>query len=128
MVIASLGFFLLGVGGVLLPMVGVMMSGNLLMRYGVVLLALAAFATALSLSLYAFSEDAYTSNGMSRWETHNSSATHALFVVAVSVVLLLAVTAAFLRQRPQRLRLVAAGAALTWPVLWWVSVATLVGN
>ncbi len=119
--LGNVGAFALVAVGVLLSIAGALMPRSLLRRYGVPLLALAAVASALSLSFYAFGEDDYTSDGRTRWQTHDSSGSHLYYLVALVVSLLLAATAASLRRRPQLLRLVAVCGALTWPLLWFGS-------
>lgn len=114
--------------GLLLPIVALLLPARLLARYGALVLALAGVASALSLSFYAFGEDDYTNDGESRWQTHNSNGSHAYYVGALLLELLLAATAAALRRRPQRLRLVAGCAALVWPFLWFGSVLAFDNN
>jgi tellurite resistance protein TehA-like permease len=118
--------FALGVGASVLLLLAVILPGKLLRRHGATLLGVAAAVIAVSLSLYAFGDDRYTSDGRSHWETHDSG--HLSYVGALSLACVVAVTAVCIRRRPQALRALAAGAVITLPPVWWISVIVLVSS
>jgi hypothetical protein len=116
--------------GLLLPIAVAWVPVTSFQRHAAPLLVLAALANGLWLSLYAFGEDDYTSDGTNRWQTHNFTGSHLFYVVALLWELALATlaTTSALRRWRQLLWVVAALAALTGPVLWFGSAFAFDNN
>ena len=89
----------------LLAIPSALLPGGALRRYGPMLLTVVALISTLSLSLYTFGDAAWNQS---------------FYVAALLVQIALVAAAHRADGQPQPLRVAAACAAITWPILFWV--------